>query len=98
MNDEEKEEFDKKRDEKSNKEYYPAFKDFGFVGSIFYVIGLFGIVISFIAGLICLLMQNMKWLLIFIIIFMISLLIVRKTEQLANHKFKARLKKNDKNE
>lgn len=40
MNDEEKEESDKKREEKSNKEYYPAFKDFGFLGSIFYVIGL----------------------------------------------------------
>lgn len=35
MNDEEKAEFDKKLEEKSNKEYYPAFKDFGFVGSIF---------------------------------------------------------------
>lgn len=97
MNDEEKAEFDKKLEEKSNKEYYPTFKDFGFVGSVFYVIGLFGIVISCIAGLICLLMQNMKWLLTFIIIFMTSLLIVRKTEQLANRKFNARLNINNKN-
>lgn len=40
MNDEEKEEFDKKLEEKSKKEYYPKFKDFGFLRSIFYVIGL----------------------------------------------------------
>ncbi|WP_066802212.1 DUF3784 domain-containing protein [Moraxella oblonga] len=93
MNDEEKAEYD----EKHNKPQIssPSIRDFRFLGSMMYVVGLFVIVISFLIGVYALFVQKFILLFVCIIALTLSILVVQKSERDAEKRHNERLGIND---
>lgn len=89
MNDEEKAEYD----EKHNKPQIssPGIRDFRFLGSMMYVVGLFAIVISFLIGVYALFVQKFILLFACIVALTLSVLMVQKSERDAEKRHNQRL-------
>ncbi|MDO4897359.1 MAG: hypothetical protein Q3971_08360 [Moraxella sp.] len=89
MNDEEKAEYDAKH--KKPQISYPSIRDFRFLGSIMYVVGLFAIVISFLVGAYALFVKQFTLLLVCVIVLTLSVLMVQKSERDAEKRHNERL-------
>lgn len=89
MNDEEKAEYDEKHHKPQISS--PSVRDFRFLGSMMYVVGLFAIVISFLIGVYALFVQKFILLFACIVALTLSVLMVQKSERDAEKRHNQRL-------
>lgn len=89
MSDEEKAEYDEKHNKP--KISSPSIRDFRFLGSMMYVVGLFAIVISFFIGVYALFVKKFILLFVCIVALTLSVLMVQKSERDAEKRHNERL-------